>query len=124
MRASEALAFGAEMSRGSAAQLALAAEIGGYEDGEELSEALAAEQAEDAEALPNFQFAADALRKYAEALRSGALDGAGHYLPDQIEEEAEKLEDMAAEFAGVDPAEIIEMLAAVNGEDEEDGTDG
>lgn len=37
-------------------------------------------------------FVAECLRNYAEILRSGRIDNAGHYLPEDIEEAAERME--------------------------------
>ena len=38
-------------------------------------------------------FVAECLRNYAEILRSGQIDNAGHYLPEDIEEAADRMED-------------------------------
>lgn len=40
-------------------------------------------------------FIIDCLRNYAEALRSGQLDGAGHYLPADIDAAADALDEIA-----------------------------
>ena len=44
----------------------------------------------------NLPFITDCLRKYAEALRSGELDGAGHYLPEDIDSAGDMLDEIAS----------------------------
>jgi hypothetical protein len=38
-------------------------------------------------------FIVDCLQNYAEILRSGKIDNAGHYLPEDIEEAADKMKE-------------------------------
>lgn len=59
-------------------------------------------------------FVADCLRNYAELLRSGRVDGAGHYFPGDIDEAAEMLE--AGELALIEAAMAVVTTLAQTSE--------